>query len=662
MTPMTVSPKGGGARIANAALLSLSLLALVAVLCFCSLFPVALLLSFVFNALVLGSSLFAAMAQEREKRTIDALRLTQLSSMDILYLKSRRELGLWKRGNVVLTGLMLLAGLQGGVSALWVLSGAAALAAGGLLSIALALAVSTRSETTSSAVVTGWVTKGAWLVGLPLLDQVFEAVFVTDSSVALFRYLDPAWVAFKVSQASVFELNSSALVSLWIGILATVALAGVAVWTSSQLIDASFESAATLEDRRRHAAYSKSYPSGLSDNAFFVREIAWQIRTGAGRWPGYAVFLTLFLAPFLYGVAQSQKEQLEEPPRVIRQGVLQQSVVDTSVPTGYFEEPGASTVVSSPPQVHPQHTGLCFSRMIGLPVNRTVRLVPGQVTVVTSSGSIRNLDEADLGSTLSNVGKSSRLERHRATLAPSQLEYELQRGLWTGLLLSILYLFVRGGAFMASSVTGEKERRAWDQIALTGVTPETYVGGKLAAVLFHPLRQILMASPALLLFVAFGVLTVTEWLGVVLLLLSSLLAAGALGIAMSSLSPTSHQAQGAALGISAAFLLLPLLPSVWGFLLIGAGALLFKARVSAEATFATLAALWVAGLVGGPMLSPLAAVMALCGSSLGTSSMIVTVAGTGGAVLWSALSMVFVAGLFYRVAVASLREGGSVRA
>ena len=138
-------------------------------LCFCSLLPLVLFCSFVFNAILLGAGLFSSLAQEREKRTIDALRLTQLTSLDILRYKSLHEFKAWKSANI---GFLVLAGAAAWYSnspLVWGLTGAAVLACGGLLSMALALAVSTRCETTSSAVVTGWVTKGVWLVGLPIL-------------------------------------------------------------------------------------------------------------------------------------------------------------------------------------------------------------------------------------------------------------------------------------------------------------------------------------------------------------------------------------------------------------------------------------------------------------------------------------------------------------
>ncbi len=674
MTHMSTPPHGGGARIATSVGALIALVFLSVILCFCSLFPAAVFLSFVFNAVFLGSSLFATLAQEREKRTIDALRLTQLSSYDILWLKSHRERSAWLKGNVLLTGFMLLAGLQADIPALWVLSGAAAMAAGGRLSIALALAVSTRSETTSSAVVSGWITKGVWLVGLPLLDKVVEAVFVTSSPVAFFRYLDPAWVALKVSEGSFFELSGLTLVSLWLGIVASLVISGVAIWQSSRMIDSSFESAATLEDRNRHSAYSKSYPLNLHNNAFFVREMAWQMRSGAGRWPGYAVFLTLFLAPFLYGVAQSQKTQQVKPTRVIRGEVLQQIVqAPPSVPSNFSFEPtekpgdghGCFEPAEAPVIRHKYHRGFCISRVMGLPVNYPVYVQPGEVSIVTPNGGIAQVPKAEVEPERGN--SRSRTEMSRAdgvntSIHRSVLEFELGRGLLTGLLLTIIYLFVRGGAFMAGSVTGEKERRAWDQIALTGLTPESYVVGKLAAVLAFPIKQMLVAAPALTLFVAFGVMSPLQGILVLAMLLASFVAAGTLGVATSTLQPTSHQAQGAALGMSAGLLLLPMSPLGWVFLLLGGSVLIAKARLSAGGSFLALGTLLVCGLVGGSMVSPLASVMAMCGSSIGAGSIIHTIGGVSGGLLWSALSMAFFGGLFYRVAVAGLEDGGSVRA
>ena len=247
--------------------------------CFCSLLPLVLLGSLLFNALFLGAGLFSSLAQEREKRTIDALRLTQLTSLDILRYKALGEFRAWRAANIAFIVLSGAAAWYAGSPIVWALAGSAALACGGLLSMALALAVSTRCETTSSAVVTGWVTKGVWLVGMPILDYVVEAVLVLNKDLNFFSYVDPAWIFANVVSAVTYETSAWSVVGVLLGGLVTVALAAGLVWQSSRLIDSSFESAATLDDRNRHSVYGKKFAFNLQNNPFMVRELACQIRT-----------------------------------------------------------------------------------------------------------------------------------------------------------------------------------------------------------------------------------------------------------------------------------------------------------------------------------------------------------------------------------------------
>jgi hypothetical protein len=680
MTHYRPSPGGGipGGAVRLGVLVLFSLL----VFCFCSLLPAVLLASFVFNALILGAGLFATLAQEREKRTIDALRLTQLSSLDILLLKSHGELRRWALGNAAFLALTVGAAWHGSDPMEWALAGGLALAAGGLLSIALALAVSTRSETTSSAVVGGWVCKGVWLVGFPLLDRVFEAVFVADSQLRLFRYLDPAWVALQVSEASFFEIPGMTPGGLLLGALASVVLAVLAVLQSSRMIDSSFETAASLEDRQRHSAYRQNFPLGLHENPFFVRELAWQKRSGAGRWPGYAVFLTLFVAPFLYGLAQGQRNYDSAPVKVVRLDVTGRvDIASPSQPKREAHYDGRRSAGShshgsgdrhhdftladsAPPMQTVQrrpHGKLCLSALMGLPVsNRPTFQDPTYRVVVTRTGRLEQVPAESMDGLLTQQHTSPR--RSSSFSDSSRLEYELGRGLLTGLLLTVIYLFVRGGAFMAGSITGEKERRAWDQIALTGVSPQTFVSGKLYAVLSYPIRQMLLASPALALFVLYKVITPMQLVLVVALLVACFVAAGTLGIACSTVRPTSHQAQGVALVLAAVILLLPLIPLGWLFMGFGVLVLIGHGNLPSGITAVITGYTFVAGVVGGANISPVGAVMLLSGSHVGFNTIIAKLAGPAGALLWCTLSMLAVAALFYQLAVRGLEDGGSVEA
>lgn len=642
-----------------------------AILCFCSVLPFVLFLSLLFNAVFLGSSLFSSLAQEREKRTIDALRLTQLTSMEILLYKGYGEFRSWKLVNGALLLLSGAAAYWSGSPVLWALGGAAALACGGLLSIALALAVSTRCETTSSAVVSGWVSKGVWLVGLPILDYVLEAVLVLNRELHLFSYLDPAWVYGTVVSSLIFESSAWSLVWLATGGLASAGLAYILLRQSSRLIDISFESAATLDDRSRHDVYRKRFAFGLHNNPFMVREMAWQMRTGAGAWPGYAVFVTLFLAPFLYGLAQQHKHHERTPVKVVRQHVAQNQSIEQQTQVHTPSQAHQYTVARPGQTTHGQvdsnvrfHDHICLSQIMGLPVpvaNRRYQTPrAGQRIVVQADGKATTVS-ADFAKTLET--QPDYRAPVRQTVRRSHLQSELDRGLLTGLLLTILYLFIRGGAFMSGAVTGEKERRAWDQIALTGATPESYLGGKLVGVLYFPLRQLLLTSPILLLFAVFGGVSFLEMLLVVPLLVASFLAAANIGLLSSTTQENSHQAQGKALLAVATLLAVPLVSGGWllaaaaTFLLLGGSRLDGAQKV----LYSAGAALWVT--VFGAATSPFTGVMSACSyDGFGFLRVATHSLPPALTLLIGTFSMAALAWCTFRLAVRTLGEGGSVRA
>lgn len=641
--------------------------------CFCSLLPLVLLGSLLFNALFLGAGLFSSLAQEREKRTIDALRLTQLTSLDILRYKALGEYRAWRAANIGFIALSAAAAWYAGSPIVWALTGSAVLACGGLLSMALALAVSTRCETTSSAVVTGWVTKGAWLVGMPILDYVVEAVLVLNKDLNFFSYVDPAWVFSSVVSALTYETSSWSVVGILLGGLATVALAAGLVWQSSRLIDGSFESAATLDDRHRHSVYGKKFAFNLQNNPFMVRELAWQIRTGAGSWPGYAVFITLFLAPFLYGLAQQHKAHEVKPVKIVRQSVSNPVVSGQKIEVvqrPQTDRYGRTNYTPHTPQPEIRyHNHLCLSQMMGLPVPvKSTYHRPyydnhggNKVIVVNEDGKSVLVNESQVDSMKDR--QIQRPHQPRQTLKRTQLQAELDRGLLTGLLLTLLYLFIRGGAFMSGAVTGEKERRAWDQIALTGVTPESYLSGKLMGVLYYPIKQLLYTSPILILFAVFGGISLTEVLLLVPMLLGSFLAAANIGLLSTVTRENSHQAQGTALMAAAGMLLVPLMDMGWMlagvfcYFLLGRTVLNSGERALAAASTGA----WVA--VVGMAASPVAAVMQACdyrgygGMYLGHSSLPPAIT-----LLVGTISMAFAAYGAFRLSVRTLDHGGSVRA
>ena len=216
---------------------------------------------------------------------------------------------------------------------------------------------------------------------------------------------------------------------------------------------------------------------------------------------------------------------------------------------------------------------------------------------------------------------------------------------------------------MSGAVTGEKERRAWDQIALTGVSPETYLSGKLMGVLYYPIKQLVYTSPILILFAVFGGISLLEVMLLVPLLLVSFLAAANIGLLSTSTRDNSHQAQGTALMAAAGMLLVPLMDGGW--LLAGVFCYFLLGRTvlnsGERAVAASLTGLWVA--VAGMAASPVAAVMQACdysgygGMHLGHSSMPPAMA-----LLVGIISMALAAYGTFRLSVRTLDHGGSVKA
>ena len=341
-------------------------------------------------------------------------------------------------------------------------------------------------------------------------------------------------------------------------------------------------------------------------------------------------------------------------------------VIDTEQKIPDYDRP-----IHRSPELQPEiryHDHLCLSQMLGLPVpvqrsygqhrswkdNRRIVVNEDGKSVLVDDHQVDRMKERE-------ANRQTRTTR--PSLRRTQLQSELDRGLLTGLLLTLMYLFIRGGAFMSGAVTSEKERRAWDQIALTGTTPTTYLRGKLAGVLYYPMKQLLYTSPILLLFAVFGGISLLEILLVVPLLFTSFWAAANVGLLATATRTNSHQAQGLALTVGAGILLLPLVSGGWllsgllALVILGGTALSQSERLYASAAVA----LWVK-LVGASA-SPAAAVMMACeyvgygpfhfGHS-GTAPAVALVLGT--------VTMAIVAFGAYTLSVRSLDEGGSVKA
>lgn len=548
--------------------------------CSCTLFAInswALIGSAV---LLLGNRSFGVLAEEKEKKTLDCLRLTQLSPSALFWYKLSPEfrslirLLVCSAPAVLWSSSLTSSGLQAGASVL----GIAAL--GGVMSIVSSLFVSSLAPSTSRAVVQGWTLKACWLLLTPIFDLVVSAVTVTTQRYPVFDAVNPFAAAWQIVVPQ-SEMGLRQYLPLAFAVLGS--LVCVLMWTvAARRYELGLTAAPTLTDRKVHRLYRKTpwwVPGflGVNDNPVFLRELAAQLRSGAGKWPGYAVFVTLFLAPFLYSQSWSVRRSSEfERQRV---APLRASVNQPAQPQEHpvMEDPSAVTAPAPAVLLNASngveqfvlkgHTNCACMRMalyqsmrVPLPAGEVFKVVvhdPNQEAPVTSATGDPQPRPGQVEERLTvedarRFGVSSLAPDMDSTpLTPETLDDIRKKSMGQGLLgclvLLSLYLCVRCSGFLSNAVTSECDRRSWTDLALTGVEPSQVLRGKTAGTLLMPAIQLLVAAPSLLLFVNAGALTPMAMAQLVSYALLLTVTAGLLGFWASSASKTSHSAQGLAL-------------------------------------------------------------------------------------------------------------------
>jgi len=568
----TLTTRGTGAL--GVALLLLTLFLVKAGWCSCTLFAANAWVLIGSAVLLLGNRSFGVLAEEKEKKTLDCLRLTQLSPSALFFYKLAPEFRSLARllaataPAVLVSGAYSPSGLTGGLAVLLI----AALA--GLMSIIASLFVSSLAANTSRAVVQGWTLKACWLLLTPVLDLVLAAVTVTTQRYPVFDAINPFAAVWPVV---VPEAELGLRQHLPLAFVALGVASCLVMWmVAARRYESGLVAAPTLTDRQIHRLYRQTpswIPSwlGVAENPVFLRELAAQLRSGAGKWPGYAVFVTLFLAPFLY--SQSWNVRRSSEIELTRQSQLR---VSQPEPIATPDLPSQQTPLTSAPtpyvrlhsldgtELHLKgHTHQACLRMklyemahVPLPASAIVKVEyrdplqtyspdqvparPGPAEVKLSGEEARTygVATADPEVTSSNLSEE--------TLRQIRL-HSMAQGLLGCLVLLSLYLAVRCSGFLANAVTSECDRRSWTDLALTGLGPNQVLQGKLAGTLLMPAIQLLVAAPSLLLFVFAGAVSPLGLFQLVTYSLMLAVTAGLVGFWASSASSSSHSAQGLAL-------------------------------------------------------------------------------------------------------------------
>ncbi len=605
--------------------------------CGCTMFELGALLLVLAAALMGGSTVYGAITGEREKKTLDSLRLTQLTPSQVVLGKLLGEFAALGRLLAAASPALLVLALLGGVGlpAFFLVLAVAALA--GLAASVSGVFVSSLASTTSQAVMGGWILKGVWLLGTPLLDLVLQAILVKDDFLPLFTAANPLVALFLATVPEVAFGEFQWLLPIYAAelVLGSLAMFAVAAWRFGR----DPVGGLGVEDAGVHVAWRGGWGPeglqglvpGLSRNAPFLRELAWQTRTGAGAWPGYLVYLVLFLAPFLYARAWAVQEP--EPVRhdyrpdvtVIactlqdsRGGVPEQSQ-SGSPEVVALTLPGSNRTLVLHGHRPARCLRLALYQEFGVPLPaaalRESVLFGPEFRGRSEEGVVRgnSSGEVDEG-TLTQFGlaPAPKLPRHGPAQRVDTESLESARALKVGLVgtlvLFLLYLSIRSSGFLAGALTGERDRRSWQDLALTGVPARQVVFGKLLGALLHPLVQMTIVFPVLLFYAIPGLLGPFGLFALYLYSLGLALVAGLMGLWSSARSGSTHVSQGRAIGlVLLAFLLgiavgpSPILP----FLATLGGAVAFVRRSSTWPGWLVM----VAGLCLAPQaLSPLAAV------------------------------------------------------
>jgi hypothetical protein len=528
-------------------------------ICSCTVFALAGLAIIALSTLLIGTQALFSISRERENKTFDSLRLTSLSASDVITGKLYPEflallrLLAFAAPTIILLGGTSEYGIGGGIAVLWIslLSGIFSLLAGFVLS--------SLCRTTSQAVIMGITLKLAWLLAAPLLDMVMAALFISRTPPPFFSSINPLVALYSI-------LLPEGMKGLWVllpwSFFSLTPIALFALWHAAEKIYDRGGPQWVYGQRKAHGLFVHGWgPGWLKEahpafsrwlsNPAFLKEISLQMLRGAGRLPGYLVFIALFMAPYLY----ARSWGIAETVNPHRKGAPSAAVV--SLPRNFAGGQGAQEGGKRP--VIRTQRGNFFTlqghtlvgcmrwtmyRALGIPL--PARLVKER-SFRSSHDSWRQGDEG-LTSSLTAAKKELTVPLTRNDV--QRLDSQAMRwGLLGALWLLLFYIAIRGCCFTASSVTGEKERRTWEDLALSGLSPGDLLSGKLTGALIMPAIQMTVVFPMLLFFTFSDNLTIIEVISVYLYSLALLITSAMLGLWASATSKTTHDAHGKALGI-----------------------------------------------------------------------------------------------------------------
>ena len=554
-------------------------------LCPCTLFTIACFLQVLLVVTIPGRFATTAIVGEREKKTLDGLRLTSIGPVGIITGKILPDLLEMAKIILVTSPFLLLLG--------WSFSGTDFLTpflvifisiCSGLTMICGLVLLSAYSSTVSSAIVMSWVLRFVWLGITPLLDSLIAAILARPVTVPFLSNLNPFVPMF------VLLMPGTLKQSLWRYVIFIypfiVPLFCISsVYLSAALIEKGEKASQNGRSKNFDFFSSGNFADRISDvitvfkNPIFLKEIVSYRKDLAGFIPGVLVFVILLLAPYFYCVSSGVK--------AFNFGIRHNHTMVTSVETRVNDMTEHDSIPSFPSD----NTGITVRNNIGevfnLPghkENGCLRVILYEaialplpylsVTANTHNGLYNNqcgnqvlqIDNSSNNSSINNLsipsgtvtGNSQNLQNPVMSVDYNVLAGDrnvLFAGFYLGLFLLIVYLVFRSSSFLCATYNTEKNKLTWDLLMLTQLKPSDIISGKLMGALFIPLLQMTTGFLALFFWIHKGIITYSGAFGFYIFCVSIVICAGLLGQYNSITSPSAHVSQGKTIGKVAVLLL-----------------------------------------------------------------------------------------------------------
>jgi len=273
------------------------------VVCPCMSFSLACFLQLFLVIALVGHMAVVSISTEREKQTLDVLRLTSLGPVKIVTGKIIPEIGKLLQIMYVTSPFILLMSLIfPGQSILSALIAVFVSFTAGVALICGLVCLSAYCSTASSAIVLSWILRGVWIFITPLIDGLIATATLRSSTIPVFSSINPALPLMAILMPGSMDGTK------WIyGAFAFPAV--IILFSAVSIILA----ARRIENDDKISSTRRSSPLGLFNkstvwndiagkfsifhNPIFLKEMVSFRKDFLGLIPGILVFAILLLAP-----------------------------------------------------------------------------------------------------------------------------------------------------------------------------------------------------------------------------------------------------------------------------------------------------------------------------------------------------------------------------